>query len=174
MAYNNFKGLKIMTTKVNGFLKQGKWFEKDTCIMHVIAGSGTPFSMPTGVRQGDLSGGGTAEAIFHILGTRGTIIGYNVVSDTVAAFMFGHAAGHFSDGDTLGNGVGTDVLAELKAQLDLLPGVTFTLEVYEGFIGANVRGETYRLNNGVLGTGADAVFPQPHPQLDSTPIVEGP
>lgn len=147
-----------MTKKVNGYLKQGAWFERDTCILTVTATNGIPFSMPVSVAQpGEVASGGTSEKIMNIMQTRGTVIAYTVESDTVAHFMYGHAAGFFTNDVDAVDGTGNivappsppgkaqpDVIAELKAMLDGLPNVTFTIEVFEGFKGAVPAEEKYR------------------------------
>jgi len=126
--------------KVNGTVKQGTWFERDMSILKVEA-TGFAFSMPASPNNtGNIS---SAETVMNILQTRGTIIGYNVVSDTEAHFMFGHAAGAWGTGVTAPPSppgkAQPDVIAELTAALDAIGGGlgTFTLTPYVGFIGAD-------------------------------------
>ena len=84
-----------MTQKVNGFNKQGAWFERDTSIVHA-ASTATPFTTPITVREGV---GGASETVMNVMQTRGTVIAYAVTddaSDNNASYMFGHAAGYWA------------------------------------------------------------------------------
>ena len=119
-----------MVQKVNGTNKQGAWFERDTCIVTVTANAGTPFSLPAEVVSETT---GDAEKVMRVMQTRGTVIGYCVESDTVAHFMFGHAAGVFNNDSAA---TMPDVLGELEAELNKIGTPQFDRPVaYQGFKG---------------------------------------
>lgn len=103
-----------MTTKINGFPKEGVWFERDVAFLKV-ATTASAFSTPWGVD-------GAAEVIIRVLETRGTVIGVARESNTVCHFIFGHAAA-----------LNTATLAELKGVLDGTGNGTFTLTLGTSF-----------------------------------------
>lgn len=143
-----------MTTKVNGHLQQDVWFEKDTCILKATS-TLSPFSMPTGPNtEWEGTTFGTAEKVMNILQTRGTVIGYCVVDDSNAHYMFGHAAGFFANDPQLTappsppGKTQPNVAQELAQLLADSLGGEWTIEVFNGFAGAQMAGEALRYKAG--------------------------
>lgn len=129
-----------MTEKVNGYLYQGTWFERDMSILHISA---------TGIDFTEDTINGANQEVMKILQTRGTVIGYTVIDATNAHYMFGHAAGSWQPNNFTGDVTITappsppgkaqpDVIGELTAEIDGIAGVSGTaIAVFEGFMGAD-------------------------------------
>jgi hypothetical protein len=117
-----------MTQKVNGMLYQGSWYEKDTSILNITGLVDLTADTINGVNQ----------QVMNILQTRGTVIGYTVVSATEANYLFGTSAGAWEElvpDGSVPSGVNT-VIDELQVAIDAATSSTCTITVFEGFAGA--------------------------------------
>jgi hypothetical protein len=110
-----------MVDKVNGSPREDVWFERDVQFLQ-IASDATDFEVA------DFGVDGPVELVIRVLQTRGTVVGVARGDDQTLHVILGHAAGALGGADTLGNANGVNAIAELKADLDAIPGLgTFTL-----------------------------------------------
>lgn len=115
-----------MVDKINGKPAESAWFERDVSFVSITS-SAADFESPA-----DFGVDGPVEMVVRVLQTRGTLLGISRESDNVLHVIFGYSAGTF-----LVDPKGTDVLAQLTAELNAIPTLgTFTLALGTKFITA--------------------------------------
>jgi hypothetical protein len=95
-----------MVDRVNGYIQQGIWVEKDVKVVQITATGTTYLTDLVTTTEGSPDAGELAVAVNSDLevaaekiATRGTLLGINVTSDTVVEFLVGYA-GAFTPGNT--------------------------------------------------------------------------
>lgn len=103
-----------MTTKVHGKVEQGVWFtSSDVRFLNVQATGATWLTDLTVAGQPhDVNTG--LEATLESVGTRATIIGLNVISETELEVIVDHAQAY--------DGTDIDVVTEVEALIDAISG----------------------------------------------------